>query len=268
MLRGKEKMFSTIQYEVRDQVAWIVLNRPEVLNAFNQQMHEDFYQCLEKANNAKEVRSIVITGNGKGFSVGADLGAVSSNSGEAIDYGDILRKTYNRTIQYMSELKKPTISSINGAAFGAGLGIALATDFRLASVHSTYCLAFIKIGLMPDAGTSYFLPRIIGLSRAMELAASGRTVEAQEAYQIGMINRIIEHDDLQKQTEKMAIELANMPTKAFGVLKQSMLASFENTLPTQLEQEANGQSILGKSRDHLEGVQAFFQKRKATFKGE
>jgi 2-(1,2-epoxy-1,2-dihydrophenyl)acetyl-CoA isomerase len=261
-------MLETVIYEVKQNVAKIILNRPKVMNAFDVQLHDDFYQALKKATEDQQIRSILISGSGKGFSAGADISTVTPQEGSSIDVGDYLRTNYNRTLLYMTQIEKPIISAIHGPAYGAGLGIALGSDFRIAASSSSYCLAFIKIGLIPDAGTTFFLPRIVGLSRALELAAMGNTIDAEEAYRIGLVNRIVGDDDLTNEAEVFAFKLATMPTKALGLLKKTMVQSFENSLATMLEEEARGQSVLGKSKDHLEGVQAFFEKRKPHFVGE
>jgi len=261
-------MFNTVLYEISEQVATITLNRPEVMNAFNLELHEEFYQALQLANQDPQVRSIIIKGAGKGFSAGADLSSIKTENGATLDYGDFLRQTYNRTMLYMNRLPKPIVSSIQGPAFGAGLGIALASDFRIASTTSSFSLAFIKIGLMPDAGVTYFLPRIIGLSKSIELATLAPTLQGEEAYRLGLINQVVEAELLEQETREFALRLAESPTKAFGLMKQAMSQSFENSLESMLEKEAQGQSILGKTKNHAEGVQAFFQKRKAHFTGE
>ncbi|TLS38292.1 enoyl-CoA hydratase/isomerase family protein [Pseudalkalibacillus caeni] len=260
-------METTVTYSVSDKIATLTLNRPKVMNSFDLQMHEDFYNCLVRANEDEEITAIIINANGKGFSAGADLSVVHQASGESLDIGEYLRKTYNRTVLYMSEIEKPVIASIHGAAFGAGLGIALACDFRIASEDSSFCLAFIKVGLMPDAGTHFYLPRIIGLSRALELAALGDTIGVETASQYGLINRVVKKEELETETDQFAKRVAGLPTKAFGKMKRTMNASFEHTLAESLEAEADGQGELGKTEDHREGVSAFFERRKPAFTG-
>jgi 2-(1,2-epoxy-1,2-dihydrophenyl)acetyl-CoA isomerase len=261
-------MFQTVIYEAKDGLGKITLNRPKVLNAFNQEMHNEVYEVLNQAADDPSVRCIVIEGSGRGFSAGADLSSVTQTDMGSVDLGDYLRNTYNRLLLRMVEVEKPIVASIHGPAFGAGLGIALACDFRIAANSSTYCQAFIKIGLIPDAGNFFFLPRIVGLSRAMELAALGDTIGAEEAHRLGLVNRIVPDEKLAEETEAFADRLAQMPTKALALIKKTMYKSFENDLATMLEEEAEGQNVMGKTSDHLEGVQAFFQKRKPHFKGE
>jgi 2-(1,2-epoxy-1,2-dihydrophenyl)acetyl-CoA isomerase len=261
-------MLETLAYEAMDGVGKITLNRPQVLNAFNLEMHDEMYRVFNQAADDPSVRCIVIQGSGRGFSAGADLSSVTESDMSTVDLGDYLRKTYNRLLLKMAEVEKPIVASIHGPAFGAGLGIALACDFRVAASSSTFCQAFIKIGLVPDAGNSFFLPRIVGLSRAMELAALGDTIGADEAYRIGLVNRVVPDERLAEETESFTARLAQMPTKALALIKKTMYKSFENDLAAMLEEEAKGQSIIGKTSDHLEGVQAFFQKRKPQFRGQ
>ncbi|EGL83049.1 Enoyl-CoA hydratase/isomerase [Caldalkalibacillus thermarum TA2.A1] len=256
----------TIRFEVQDKIATITFNRPRVLNAFNLELHEEFYHALSTAREDEAVRCIVLRGEGRAFSAGADLKAMQERD-ETVDVGDYLRQTYNRTIKLMTEIEKPVVATVHGPAHGAGLGVALAADFRIASESANFCLAFIKIGLMPDAGTHYFLPRLIGLGRALELAASGETIDAKQAYAMGLVNRVVSDDRLEEETIQLATQLASMPTKAFGYMKKTMLSSFESDLSTVLEAEAQGQSILANTEDHREGVAAFYEKRKPVFKG-
>lgn len=257
----------TVLYEVQKSVAVITFNRPQVLNAFDEQMHEEFYAALRQAQDDAAVRAVVIKGNGRGFSAGADLNALKQ-ADASVDVGEHLRKTYNKSITLMSEMTKPIVASIQGPAHGAGLGVALACDFRLASRSANFGLAFIKIGLMPDAGVDYFLPRIVGLSRALELAAFGETIDSEKALQIGLVNRVTTDEELEQETIKFSQRLANLPTRAFGFMKQTMLQSFESNLSSTLEREANGQSNCARSKDHREGVMAFYEKRRANFTGE
>ncbi len=256
-------MNSKILLEKTGQVAVITFNRPKSLNAFNEQMHQELYDTLNLLGEDPDVRCIVLQGSGKGFSAGADL-----NMEEQVDYGDYLRKTYNRLLLCLTNLKKPVIASLHGPVYGAGIGIALACDFRIASSSSTYCMAFINIGLVPDAGTSFFLPRIVGLSRAMEMAMLGDVLSAEKAYEIGLVGKVVTDEKLAEETMAFANRLANAPTVALGRIKEMMTKSFERDLATALEIEAEGQSFCGKTRDHQEGIQAFFEKRKPRFKGE
>ncbi|WP_054948929.1 enoyl-CoA hydratase/isomerase family protein [Numidum massiliense] len=261
-------MEKNVLYEVTAGVAYLTLNRPHVLNAFNEQMHNDLYEAFERAGSDRQVRAIVLRGNGKGFSAGADLSMIDKDQLATFDHGEHLRHTYNRVLLRMAEIEQPIIAAMHGATVGAGLSLALACDFRLAAESSVFSLAFVNIGLVPDAGSSYFLPRIVGLSKALELAVTGRKIGSDEAEQIGLVNRVVADEALAGEVEAFAKKLAHMPTQAIGLMKRTMYASFENDLHTVLENEVRTQSLAGKTADHLEGVQAFYEKRRPQFTGQ
>lgn len=258
--------YETIIYEKADGVATIALNRPERLNAFNGQAHEELYAALEDAEGGEEVRCVVLRGEGRGFSAGADLSSIMEED-EDPDLGEYLRRTYSRAILKMASMEKPIVAAVHGPVYGAGLGMALACDLRVASESAKFSVAFIKIGLMPDAGVSFFLPRIVGLGRAMEMSMTGDAVEAEEAHRIGLVNRLVPEDDLIEEANALARNLASLPTRAMGQMKNALYASFESDLATALETEAQGQTFCGYTKDHKEGVAAFLEKREATFTG-
>ena len=267
-------MYETIIFEKTAGVATISLNRPEKLNAFNGRMHEEVHAALDEVAGDDEIRCLVFRGEGRGFSAGADLtGAdltgddLSGANGERPDLGEYLRKTYTRMIQKMTALDKPIIASLHGPVYGAGMGLALACDLRVAAESAKFSVAFVKIGLMPDAGVSFFLPRLVGLGRAMEMSLLGDAVEAREAAGIGLVNKLVSDDELADETGALAQKLAAMPTRALGKIRQSLIASFEGDLATALEREAKGQTFCGHTEDHQEGVAAFFQKRAPEFTG-
>ncbi|GGA41614.1 2-(1,2-epoxy-1,2-dihydrophenyl)acetyl-CoA isomerase [Kroppenstedtia guangzhouensis] len=259
-------MFETILYETRGGVATITFNRPKAFNAFNMKMHEEAIQAMDQAVTDQEVRCIVLKGSGKGFSSGADL-SVSREFGEEADYGKILQETYNLLLMRMVEADKPIVAALQGPAFGAGLSVALACDFRIAADNASLSMAFVNIGLVPDAGATFFLPRIVGYSRALELAMTGRKLGAEEAYTMGLVNRVVPAEELDTAVEEYARRLAQAPTGALAGMKRNFLKSFENDLPTLLEAEAREQTVCGRSADHREGVAAFFEKRVPKFKG-
>lgn len=260
-------MYETILFEKRRGVATISLNRPKVLNAFDGRMHEEVREALDEAADDDEVRAIVLRGEGRGFSAGADLAQIIESSDGDPDLGQYLRETYSRLVTRMTAMEKPIIGALHGPVYGAGLGIALACDLRIAAESAKFSVAFIKIGLMPDAGVSFFLPRIVGLARAMEMSMLGEPVEAEEAQRIGLVNRAVPDDDLVDEASALAQRLATMPTRALGRIKQSLYASFESDLESALEAEAQGQTLCGYTNDHREGVAAFFEKRAAEFTG-
>ena len=262
-------MYETVSLHKNDGAAVIALNRPKVLNAFDGQMHEELFDALNDAANDESVRCVVLRGEGRGFSAGADLAEVikGDDSPDGPDLGEYLRKTYSRLVMRMIEMEKPIIAALHGPVYGAGLGIALACDLRVAAESAKFSVAFVKIGLMPDAGVSFFLPRLIGLGRAMEMSMLGDGVDAAEALRYGLVNRVVPDAELEGATAALSSRLAAMPTMALGRMKGALYASFESDLETALEREAVGQTFCGYTKDHKEGVSAFFEKREATFTG-
>ncbi len=259
-------MYETILYEKSDGIADVALNRPKKLNAFDGKMHEELYAALDDASSDDEVRCVVLRGEGRGFSAGADLAGILEGSDGAPDLGEYLRNTYSRLVKRMVSVEKPIVASLHGPVYGAGVGIALACDLRIAAQSAKFSVAFIKIGLMPDAGVSFFLPRVVGLGRALEMSMLGDPVGADEALRTGLVNRVVP-DDLSEETAALASRLAAMPTAAIGRTKGAIYASFEGDLETGLEREAEGQTFCGYTADHREGVAAFFEKREARFTG-
>jgi len=262
-------LYETILYETNAGVATIALNRPEKLNAFDGRMHEELHSALDAAAADDGIRCLVLRGEGRGFSAGADLKSedLSREDGEVPDLGEYLRRTYSQTIKKVTALEKPVVASLHGPVYGAGVGLALACDVRLAAESTRFSVAFVKIGLMPDAGVTYFLPRIVGLGRAMEMSMLGDAVEAEKAYRIGLVNRVVPDEMLGEETAVFAKRLAAMPTRALGKMKQALYASFESDLETALEREAVGQALCDRTADHEEGVAAFFEKREPNFTG-
>ena len=260
-------MYETILLEKKNSVATIALNRPKKLNAFDGQMHEEVHAALDAVAADDGVRCLVFRGEGRGFSAGADLAGIKSENGERPDLGEYLRRTYSRMILKMAALDKPIVASLHGPVYGAGMGLALACDLRVAAESAKFSVAFVKIGLMPDAGVSFFLPRIVGLGRAMQMSMLGDAVEAREALAFGLVNHLVPDSSLAAETTALAERLATLPTQALGKIRHSLLMSFDNDLATALEQEAEGQTFCGFTDDHKEGVAAFFEKRAPTFTG-
>ena len=261
-------MYETIVYESENGVATISLNRPKRLNAFNLQMHPELLDALNDAAEDDGVRCIVLRGEGKGFSAGADLSDMVEGDGGDPDLGQYLRETYSRLVQRMVEIEKPIVASLHGPVYGAGLGVALACDLRVAAESAKFSVAFVKIGLMPDAGVTFFLPRIVGLGRAMEMSVLGEPVGAEEALRTGLVNKVVPEDGLADATASLAGTLSALPTRAIGTMKKALHDAFEKDLAAALEAEAEGQTELGYTADHKEGVAAFLEKREAVFKGE
>jgi 2-(1,2-epoxy-1,2-dihydrophenyl)acetyl-CoA isomerase len=260
-------LYETILYEKTGGVADVALNRPEKLNAFDATMHEELYAALDGAASDEEVRCVVLRGEGRGFSAGADLAGILEGSDGTPDLGEYLQNTYSRLVRRMVSMEKPIVASLHGPVYGAGVGIALACDLRIAAQSAKFSVAFIKIGLMPDAGVSFFLPRVVGLGHALEMSMLGDPVEADEALRTGLVNRVVPDESLAEETAALAARLAAMPTAAIGRTKGALYASFEADLETVLEREAEGQTFCGYTADHREGVAAFFEKREARFGG-
>ena len=267
MRERSDPLYETIVYEKTDGVAHVALNRPKKLNAFDGKMHEELYAALDDVASDVGVRCVVLRGEGRGFSAGADLAGILEGSDGDPDLGEYLRNTYSRLVKRMVSMEKPIVASLHGPVYGAGVGIALACDLRIAARSAKFSVAFIKIGLMPDAGVSFFLPRVVGLGRALEMSMLGDPVGADEALRTGLVNRVVPDGDLSEETAALASRLAAMPTAAIGRTKAALHTSFEGDLGTGLEREAEGQTFCGYTADHREGVAAFFEKREARFTG-
>ena len=260
-------MNNSILIKIENQVAYITLNRPDVFNSFNREMALLLQSILDDCEHNNDVRSIVITGNGKAFCAGQDLKEVTSpelNPG----FKKILEEHYNPIITRIRAINKPVIAAVNGVAAGAGANIALSCDLVVASNKASFIQAFSKIGLIPDSGGTFFLPRLIGFQKATALMMLGDKVTAEEAEELGMIFKVISSESFNEEVEKLAIKLANMPTKALGLIKELLNKSIINTLEQQLELEGKLQIKAALSEDYTEGVNAFMEKRKPIFKGK
>lgn len=257
--------FSCIDYQVEGGVATIMLNRPDVFNAFNDAQSYELQDALKQAKRDKQVRVIVLTGAGKAFCSGQDLKAIAGAKNRSLR--DSLDKRYNPIIKAMRSMPKPIIGKINGVAAGAGCSLALACDYVIASEYASFIEVFINVGLVLDSGSSYFLPRLVGSARAFEMATMGTKVKAAQALEWGIINKVVPAEELDNATAEVAAYYENAPTKAVALMKQMINKSFHSDLNEMLEYEACCQEIAGNSADYKEGVTAFNEKRKPSFTG-
>jgi 2-(1,2-epoxy-1,2-dihydrophenyl)acetyl-CoA isomerase len=258
--------YETILLDIADNIATITLNRPERLNAAPPQMANDIADALD---NLGDARVLMITGAGKGFCSGADLAArgTAPTTGSGGSYGALTRH-YNPTMMKLARLDIPTICAVNGPAAGVGCSIGLAGDFVIAGKSGYFLQAFVNIGLVPDGGASWMLPRLIGKARATEMMMLGEKISGEKAAEWGLIYKCVEDDALMDEARALATRLANGPTIAYGVMRKNLLVAMERDYSTALLMEAEGQKIAGASADAMEGGMAFLQKRKAEFKGK
>lgn len=258
-----------IRYEVTAGVATLTLNRPDVLNSFHQPMADETIHALQQAAQDPAVRAIVLTGAGRAFCAGQDLQAVLPREGEpAPDLGEIVRSQYNPIIRLIRHTEKPFVAAVNGAAAGAGANIALACDFVVAAENAAFIQAFSRIGLIPDSGGTFLLPRLVGLARATALMMLGEKLSATEAHAMGLIYQVCPADRLMDEATALARRLATMPTRALGMIKRALNHAFTHNLDAQLELEAQLQAEAGRTHDYQEGVAAFLEKRKPNFQGK
>lgn len=259
--------FKFIQCEKSDGVLEITLNRPEVLNSFTREMSLEFQEALNIAK-LSDVRAVLITGNGRGFCAGQDLASVLPKDGVTPSLSDIVEECYNPIILTIRTIEKPFIAAVNGIAAGAGANLALACDIVLAANDASFVQSFSKIGLIPDSGGTFFLPRLVGLAKATALTMLAEKVSAEEAVRIGMIYKSFEKENLITEARSLAKFLATQPTKGLGLIKRGLNASLSNNLDMQLNMERDLQSEAGKTYDYAEGVKAFVERRAPQFKGE
>ena len=261
--------YQAIAVASADGVCTISLNRPDVLNAFNDQLTTELGEALKTAERDAAVRAIVITGAGRAFSSGQDLADLKQKyvPGYVPNLGEDLRRRYNPIIKRIREMEKPVIAAVNGVAAGAGCSLALACDMRIASDQASFIEVFINVGLIPDSGSTFMLPRLVGLGKAMELCCTGQKIDAAEALRLGLVNQVVPAAELESAASKLAAKLAALPGRAIALTKRLLNQSLQNDLDAQLEAEAYDQETAGKTADHHEGVVAFLEKRKASFHG-
>jgi 2-(1,2-epoxy-1,2-dihydrophenyl)acetyl-CoA isomerase len=260
--------YATILFEIADSVATLTLNRPDKLNAFTDTMHAELRDALQRVRGDASVRALVITGAGRGFCAGQDL-SERVMSGEVGDYdvGATLEANYNPLVLGLRRLPIPVVCAVNGVAAGAGCNFALAADIVIAARSAKFIEAFSRIGLLPDAGGTYALPRLVGLARAVALSMLAEPVSAEQAQAWGLIWRCVDDAALAAQAGELARSLAAGPTQAYALIKQALYASADNSLEQQLALEARLQREAGRTADFKEGVRAFLEKRPARFSG-
>ena len=261
--------YETILFDIAEGVATITLNRPDKLNSFTAKMHEELGDALKRIQKDASVRCVLLTGSGRGFCAGQDLGdRVVQPGDEPLNIGAYLEVGYNRLVRTIAALEMPVICAVNGVAAGAGANLAFTCDIVLAAKSASFIQAFCKIGLIPDSGGTWTLPRLVGQSRAMALALLGDKVPAEQAAQWGMIWKAVDDEALMTEARAMAAHFATQPTKGLGLIKKAIRASSTNTLDQQLDLERDLQTIAGRTEDYREGVAAFMEKRKPNFQGK
>lgn len=262
--------YTFIQFEVRDAIARLTLNRPDKMNSFNAEMHAEIRHALDGVQSNHDVRVLVITGAGRGFCAGQDLAdaEVRFTPGEAPpDLGDVVERHYKPLVMRLNQLRVPTIAAVNGIAAGAGASLALACDLVLATQSASFVLPFANIGLIPDTGCSWHLPQRIGQARAMGLAMTGKKISAQQAADWGMIWESVEDANFASHVDSLAIKLSTMPTKALVRTRRAIQSASSHTYEEHLSYEGMLMRELGKSPDYVEGVSAFLEKRAPKFTG-
>jgi 2-(1,2-epoxy-1,2-dihydrophenyl)acetyl-CoA isomerase len=256
--------------EQKDGVLTLTLNRPDVLNALTLDMMKGIREALKKAASDKAVKAVILTASGRAFCAGADLGDLKKRqSVRSFSLGDELRDHFNPLVAQIRKLEKPVIGAINGLAAGAGASIILATDLKVCAEKATFLNAFVRVGLVPDSGMTYSLPRFLGYSKALEHMWLAKPVTAEAALACGLVNKVVPAEFVLVEAQMLAAELTKMPPLALALTKRAVNRSLESaSLDEQMEYEAQLQEILGRTSDHAEGVTAFLEKRPAQFKGE
>jgi 2-(1,2-epoxy-1,2-dihydrophenyl)acetyl-CoA isomerase len=260
--------YQYVRYEVADGVATVTLSRPEVLNSFTRPMSAELQDALRRAAEDASVRALLLTGAGRGFCAGQDLAeAVPADGSAPPPIADIVRATYNPVVRAIRTMEKPVVCAVNGVAAGAGANLAIACDIVLAADTASFVQAFAKIGLVPDTGGTFFLPRVVGAARAAALMLLGDKLSAADAQAMGMIWRVVPASQLLDEARALAARLASQPTRAFGLTKRLLNASLQSGLDAQLELEADLQAAAAETEDFREGVAAFLGTRAPVFVG-
>jgi 2-(1,2-epoxy-1,2-dihydrophenyl)acetyl-CoA isomerase len=264
---------ATVLYEARGPVALVTLNRPQALNSFTRRMHQQLWEAFARIDEDRSIRAAVLTGAGRGFCAGADLSEFDFAPGPDLvrraDPGPVIEECFNPTVRKLMALRVPTVAAVNGVAAGAGASIAMACDLAVAAPGASFIQAFSKIGLIPDAGGTWFLLKRLGLARALGCAMLGDKLGAQEAKEWGMVWDVApDGEDCVQAAMALAQRLAAMPTRALVETRKLLRGAASRDLDAQLDAERDAQSALGRTHDYIEGVSAFLQKRPPVFKGE
>lgn len=260
--------YQTIEFSIAEGVATLTLNRPDSLNSFNSEMHGEVRSALKEVKKDASVRCLLLTGNGRGFCAGQDLSDRNVAPGaEMPNLGESIEKNYAPLLRTLRALEMPVICAVNGVAAGAGANIAFACDIVLAAKSASFIQAFCKIGLVPDCGGTWSLPRLVGPARAMALSMLGDKISAEQAADWGMIWKAVADESLQDEAQKMARHFATQPTKGLALIKRAIQAAATNTFDEQLDLERDLQTLAGRTDDYREGVAAFMEKRQPQFKG-
>lgn len=260
-------MYNTVLFSVENNICSITLNRPDVFNSFNEELSAEFIDALKKAGKDDNVRVIIISGHGKAFCSGQDLKDIKNHEGERSLSDSVLRR-YNPMILTIRDIAKPVICKLNGVAAGAGASLALACDIVIAVETATLIEVFANVGLVPDSGSSFFLPKLVGYNKAFELITLASKITAKEAQQLGIVYKVVAAEELDAAVNELATRYASGPTKTYGMIKKMLNKAYTADLPEMLQYEAYCQEIAGKSEDYKEGVAAFTEKRKPQFKGK
>ena len=259
--------FEMILLKKEEAVGTIVLNRPKALNPVNKKTAQEISAALEDLKADPNIRSVILTGAGKAFSAGGDIREIENYTAqETMKFRDF-KLVVKKMILDIRNTPKPVITAVNGLAYGVGFSLALSADVVLASENAGFCQVFVKIGLVPDGGSTFFLPRLIGFARSFPLVFSGDPISAKEALALGLVSKVVPPDKLEEEAIALARKLAQGPTRAMGLAKELMYAGMERTLSEQLDEEASVQCLCRLTRDHQEGLQAFHEKRSPRFEG-